>query len=166
MLVQSLTIRESQPSDLNAIQDLCLETFNTDYEARICETLISDETTPTISLVAANSNDEIAGHILISEGSCVVPSGLLGPLCVAPQYREFGVGRTLVRRAIDIAKEQSMHALFVLGSPMYYGQFGFSSALADPFESPYQGKNFQALELSEGALSGKTGPITYPRAFD
>ena len=166
MLIDTLTIRPTEDKDRSSIRDLCIEAFTSDYEATICNTLYDDATVTTISLVAVDENDHVVGHVLFSEGGGPVRIALLGPLAVACEARECGIGRLLVRKGLIAAKEAGFDAIFVLGAAPYYGQFGFKSALADAFESPYQGLHFQALELRQEALTGQTGPITYPTIFE
>ena len=50
---------------------------------------------------------------------------LLSPLAVLPQYRNKGVGASLVREAMSRAKSAGYIAVFLCGDPKYYGCFGF-----------------------------------------
>jgi putative acetyltransferase len=163
MRCKELTIRPSGPADETAIAVVQTEAFGRPYEARLALSLIHAPET-TISIVA-QCEGKIVGHILLSPVAAPVPSMALAPLAVLPEYREMQVGTALVRAALERAREMGTQAVFVLGDNLYYGRFGFSSELADPFEVGWQGRNFMALELEEGCLAGKHGRLEYPEAF-
>ena len=119
----------------------------------------------TISIVA-DLDGMIVGHILLSELEGPERSLALGPLGVDPQWRQFHIGTELSRKAIDVAREEGWHSIFVLGDPRYYSRVGFSSELANSVKSPYQGPEFQALELVPGAVTAYHGEVIYPKAFE
>jgi putative acetyltransferase len=56
--------------------------------------------------------------------------------------------------------------VIVVGHLDYYPRFGFSATLAAPLKSPWNGPAFMALELEPGALSGVSGDVIYPAAFN
>ncbi len=163
MRCRQLSIRPSGPGDETAIAVVQTEAFGRPYEAWLALSLI-EAPDRTISLVA-ECDGRIVGHILLSAIEAPVPSAALAPLAVLPEYREMQVGTSLVRAGIAAAAQAGFEAVFVLGDNLYYERFGFSSRLADPFEVGWQGRNFMALEIVEGCLSGKTGKLAYPEAF-
>lgn len=163
MRCRQLTVRPSAARDETAIAVVQTEAFGRPYEARLALSLIHAPQT-TISLVA-ECEGRIVGHILLSAIEAPVPAMALAPLAVLPEFREMLVGTALVREGIARAAEAGYQAIFVLGDNLYYERFGFSSSLADPFEVGWQGRNFMALELVEGCLSGKHGKLAYPEAF-
>jgi putative acetyltransferase len=163
VLCRRITIRPGSPQDAEAIAILHETAFGRDDEARLAIALIEDSA-PTISLVA-ECEGQIAGHVLFSALDAPVPCIALAPLAVAPQYREMQVGSTLVREGLRMAAEQGYRAAFVLGDNAYYERFGFRSHLADPFDAPWQGRHFMAMELQDGALAGQGGELRYPPQF-
>jgi hypothetical protein len=61
-------------------------------------------------------------------------------------------------------QREGWQAVFVLGSPAYYGRFGFDASPAQGYHSPYKGADFMALLLDEGLP--RAGRLTFPAAFD
>jgi predicted N-acetyltransferase YhbS len=54
------------------------------------------------------------------------PLVLVGPVAVAPERQQAGVGRRLMQAALDAAGDDT--ALMLIGDPEYYGRFfGFSA---------------------------------------
>jgi predicted N-acetyltransferase YhbS len=65
---------------------------------------------------------------------------------------------------LETCRALGVKACVVLGSPAYYGRFGFTSAPATII-SPYAGLSaFQALEFETGVLAQPIS-IAYPSAF-
>ena len=50
---------------------------------------------------------------------------LLGPLTVEPPFRERGVGKALIERALGEARAQGHRLVLLVGDEPYYGKFGF-----------------------------------------
>lgn len=163
MLCNKLTIRPSTLKDAKAIRKVETLAFGRKAEANLVDQLIPAPDF-TISLVAV-CDGEIIGHLLLTEITAPLKALALAPLAVVPKYREMQVGSELVRAAINLARQAQYHAIFVLGDVLYYERFGFSGSLADPFEIGWQGREFQALELVEGALKNKKGRLNYPQPF-
>ena len=55
------------------------------------------------------------------------PALLLGPLAVAPDCRNRGIGSTLVRQALRTAARRGHDVVLLVGDAPYYGRFGFSA---------------------------------------
>ncbi|MEC9342451.1 MAG: N-acetyltransferase [Pseudomonadota bacterium] len=163
MFCDQITLRPSGPSDQDALAQLVTEAFGRPDEAKLTLDLIAAPDW-TLSLVA-ECEGRLVGQVLMSEIGAPVKAAALAPLSVQPRYRELQLGTRLVREAIDATRQAGFEAVFVLGDNLYYERFGFSSALADPFEIAWQGPHFMALELREGALRGKRGQLAYPAAF-
>jgi putative acetyltransferase len=163
MLCDKLTIRASTSKDVKAIRKVEKQAFGRKAEANLVDQLIPAPE-HTISLVAV-CDGMIIGHLLLTEITAPLKALALAPLAVVPEYREMQVGSELVREGIRLSREAGFGAIFVLGDAYYYERFGFSSSLADPFDVIWQGRNFLGLELADGALKGKKGPLNYPEPF-
>lgn len=163
MLCQNVAIRTARSSDSEAIGQIHRTSFNQDGEAALVAQLVGSPT-PTISLIA-DCNGKPVGHLLLSEIDAPVRATALAPMAVLPGYREMQIGTSLVHEAIRRARKQRYEAMFVLGYNGYYERFGFSPQAADRFQVEWQGPHFMVLELSEGALKGKKGRLTYPAPF-
>ena len=158
-----MIIRPEQPEDISAIFNVEAAAFETNTEARLVDILRADGDL-SISLVAEDENG-IFGHIAMSPMQAPVRTLGLGPVAVRPDFQRQGIGSQLIEAALDIAKDQDIQAVFLLGHAEYYPRFGFSPELAAPFTSPYSGPNFMATELETGCLAGKTGKVDYAPGF-
>ena len=83
---------------------------------------------PELALVAAESR-RIVGTVQLWEVSAGPgrPALLLGPLAVAPDRRNRGIGSTLVHHALREAARRRHGAVLLVGDAAYYARFGFSS---------------------------------------
>ena len=116
---------------------------------------------------AAEVDGLIVGHVLFSRMECQ-PAALvvgLAPLAVAPESQGRGIGGALIRRGPEACHGLGAVGCVVLGSPAYYGRFGFrrTPATIDCRFSPLEA--FQALEFAAGAFAAPIH-LAYPPAFD
>ena len=90
------------------------------------------------------------------------PALLLGPLAVAADHRNRGLGSRLVRRALDTARRLGHRAVLLVGDAPYYGRFDFSvdrtGALWLP--GPYERHRLLGRELEPGALMDARGLVS------
>lgn len=164
----TLEIREQRADDGPAIRQILRLAFGRDDEGRLVERLQSGGWA-RLSLVA-ELNGRVVGHVLFSRLPIVTAFGTLSalalaPLAVVPECQSQGIGTELVRRGLDLGRQQGHAIVIVLGHPRYYPRFGFSAQLAQRLESPYAGESFMALELTPGALAGVRGRVEYPPPF-
>ena len=163
MILTKTTFRASAPDDHIAIGALHRRAFGRAAEGELAVALLASDTR-TLDRVA-ELDGMIVGHAVLSamEG----PDRMLGlgPVGVDPGWRDFQIGTELVRQLIAAARADGWRAIFVLGDPVYYGRFGFSSALADQVRCAYQCPQFQALDLEPGAVGAFGGEVRYPPAF-
>jgi predicted N-acetyltransferase YhbS len=86
---------------------------------------------------------------------------LLGPLAVAQDARNRGIGASLMQRALREARRLGHAAILLVGDAPYYGRFGFSAdqtgALRLP--GPFEPERLLGLELKPGALEGARGLV-------
>ena len=122
-----------------------------------------------ISLVAehdslvAEHDTKVVGHVLFSRLGAPMRALTLSPLGVHPDVQRAGIGSALIRKGLERARQDQWQAVFVLGSPAYYGRFGFNAAAAEAYTSPYYGWPFMARFLD--ASAPRTGRIDFPDAF-
>jgi putative acetyltransferase len=166
--MSGIAIREERASDRAAVRAVVEQAFGSRYEADMVEQLHADG--DVIAAFVAVADGRIVGHVLFSPlgieggpGSLVAAS--LAPLAVAPDRPGQGIGSALVCRGLEACRAASIDAVFVLGDPAYYRRFGFDSAAALRFETPFPGEAFMALALKRGALDGAAGTVHYARAF-
>lgn len=161
-------IRERQAADDDAIRALNDAAFGGPDESRLVEDL-REAHLAAIELVAVEGA-EIIGHILFSplavtSGKKAIRALSLAPMSVRPSQQRCGIGSTLVRAGLGLAKARDWQAVFVLGHPGFYPRFGFSAALARPFKGSFSGEAFMALALEPEALAGGDGRVVYPPPF-
>jgi putative acetyltransferase len=162
-------IRPEAEADRDAVRRLNRLAFEGEAEARLVDAL-RDGGHVRVSLVA-DLDGEIVGHVLFSDLPIVtadgtVPALSLAPLAVLPRHQRQGVGSALLRRGLEVCREQGHRIVLVLGHPEFYPRFGFSADLARPLESPFGGgEPWMALELVPGALGNVSGRVEYPPPF-
>lgn len=116
-----------------------------------------------LSFVATNSDKVIASvrmtRIAAGEGRAL----LLGPLAVRPAYKNIGIGRKLVKIALEAARDQGFGLVVLVGDEPYYGPLGFSripyGQLSMP--RPVDPNRLLAAELTEGALARFKGEVVH-----
>ena len=138
-------LRLSGSGDTAAISRVLLAAFG-EAEGReivglVDELLVDPSARPSISLVATFGED-VVGHILftgarIESDPGTAAGSLLAPLAVHPDHQRRGIGGLLVRDGLRRLRESGIEWVFVLGSPAYYGRFGFSPAGERGFEAPH-----------------------------
>src|SRR5205085_9996992 len=135
--------------------------FGQDAEARLVDAL-RDGGHVRVSLVS-EIDGQIVGHILFSDLPIITEDGTtsalaLAPMAVLPDFQNEGIGSALVRRGLEVCKDQGHRIVIVLGHPHYYPRFGFSAKMAEHLDSPFSGReSFMALELVAGTLAGVKG---------
>jgi predicted N-acetyltransferase YhbS len=89
------------------------------------------------------------------------PALLLGPLAVACDCRNRGIGTALVRRALSDAREREHRAVLLVGDDAYYSRFGFASEKTQALwlPGPHERHRLLAVELAAGALDGAHGLV-------
>ena len=96
----------------------------------------------------------------------VKPALLLGPVAVAPDCRNRGIGAAPGPSRAQRWRAGSGHrAVILVGDAPYYGRFGFSAektaALRMP--GPFERQRLLGLELVPGALDGARGLLARAR---
>ena len=89
------------------------------------------------------------------------PALLLGPLTVEPPFRDRGVGRALLERAMNDARAQGHRLIVLVGDEPYYGRVGFKAIPKGraTMPGPVDLRRLLVCELVEGAFEGVSGAI-------
>ena len=136
-----MNIRESTDADLSTIRTIERAAFSSDEEADLVHALLVDPTAQPLLSLMALENDRAVGHILftrayLAEAPSSLRMSILAPLAVVPDAQEKGIGEALIRGGLEILSLWNVALVFVLGSPEYYGRFGFSPAGRYGFHTP------------------------------
>ena len=176
-------IRPERPADHYAVESLTRDAFwNTwgSADTKICdEHLLVHKLRSTPTLVpelnlVAELDSKIVGHIIYTVSKIVSDSGTehkmltFGPLSVAPEYQNRGIGKALLRHSFKVAKELGHRAVIIFGHPHYYPRVGFRRA-AEFGITTADGKNFDpfmAYPLYEGALDGISGSYRHDPVYE
>jgi predicted N-acetyltransferase YhbS len=112
---------------------------------------------------SAHYNERLVGTIRfwpIFLGYREIPALLLGPLGVAPDMQNFGIGRSLISQGHTMAVDMGYKLVLLVGDASYYGRFGYVSAslhgLVMASENP---KRLLVHELKKNALQGVSGEV-------
>jgi putative acetyltransferase len=168
-------IRPEQPVDLDQIHELHREAFGRREEAELVDAIrTGKDFIPELSLVAAAADGSVLGHVLVSrigfeEEAYDVRGDVLAlaPIAVLPPHAGRGIGTALTRGVLATVDERDEPFTFVLGSPAFFGQFGFVPAADFGIESPYAGagRAFQ-VRSRRGGPAPVAGTVFYPPMFE
>jgi len=92
-----------------------------------------------------------------------VKGHLLGPLAVRPSHKNMGIGRELVRIAVDAARRAGSEAVILVGDPPYYMPLGFEKVAwkALEFPGPVDPGRVLAVPLTADAHERLKGVIAW-----
>jgi predicted N-acetyltransferase YhbS len=86
---------------------------------------------------------------------------LLGPLTIEPPFRERGIGRALIDRALAAARAEGHRLVVLVGDEPYYGRSGFKRIPKGTvtMPGPVDPARLLVAELVDGAFAGVSGAI-------
>jgi putative acetyltransferase len=163
-------VRPEMPSDEPAIRAVHTSAFLSPVEADLVDALRRSARL-LVSLVVELRGD-VVGHVAFSpvtvEGSTMDERGVgLAPLAVAPASQRQGLGGLLVMAGLRASENGGHRFVVLLGSPAYYGRFGFTPGSAAGLTCLFgSGPEFQVRELVPGGLPRGGGRILYAPEFD
>ena len=169
-----MIVRRERPVDVAASRGVQAAAFPTPdgavepVEAGLLDELREDEAwMPDLSLVA-EVDGEVVGHAVGTRGSVGAdhrPAVGLGPVGVQPDHQAEGIGTVLVHALLAVAEARGESLVALLGSPGYYGRFGFVPASEHGVETPDPtwGALFQVRVLDPSAVVA--GRFVYAEPF-
>jgi putative acetyltransferase len=142
--------------------------FGRTVEADLADALVRDGDIVGALTFVGLLDGAVAGHVATSAGRIgerrVVA---VGPLGVLPDRQRRGVGSALMHAVLGAAEALGEPAVVLLGSPAFYGRFGFEPAdaygVAAP--DPAWGEHFMLRRLTAWDAT-IAGAFRYPAAFD
>jgi predicted N-acetyltransferase YhbS len=86
---------------------------------------------------------------------------LLGPLTVEPPFRQRGIGRALLDRALADAKSKGHRLVLLIGDEPYYSRVGFKRVPKGRviMPGPVDHNRILIAELATGAFEGVSGAV-------
>lgn len=95
--------------------------------------------------------------ILIGETKAL----MLGPLTVEPPFRGRGIGRQLMERALNDAREKGHAIVLLVGDAAYYSRVGFKPVPKGrvTMPGPVDPARVLVFELVDGAFEGVSGAV-------
>ena len=168
-----MEIRQVTPAEQPAAEAVVAAAFGEPADGRVVQMMraLRAGGAARASLVAV-AGGELVGHVGLSRGWVdarreLVEVMVLSPLSVRPDRQRRGVGTALVTAALGPADDRGAPAVFLEGSPDYYGRRGFGSASALGFDRPsarIPDPGFQVALLSS-YQPWMAGRLVYPEAF-
>jgi len=155
-----LDVRPQQADDYEAARHIYAEAFERPLEVGIFEALWeAGDAIPELSFTALQE-DTIVGHVTASRATVATDAVVaVGPIGVLPAHQGRGVGMALMNALLTAADNAGVPMVMLLGSPQYYGRFGFRPAQELGVESPEPkwGEALQARPLTAHtpAISGR-----------
>ncbi|MGE0563609.1 MAG: GNAT family N-acetyltransferase [Pseudolabrys sp.] len=89
------------------------------------------------------------------------PALLLGPLTIEPPFRDRGIGKAMIERALADAKKAGHKLVVLVGDEPYYGKHGFKPVPKGrvKMSGPVDPARLLVAELAPGAFDGVSGLI-------
>jgi putative acetyltransferase len=167
--VNAVGVRPEEPRDAGRVRAVVTAAFTAaepgaePVEARLLDGLRADPASVTSSWVV-EVDGEVVGYLV------VVPvtvgganASAIGMVAVEPAHQRSGRGRELVDTALRDLIQAGETLVVVLGSPAYYGRFGFVPAPVVGVESTlYPSPYMQALPLR---VAHPRGEVVYPQPY-
>ena len=158
----SVTILTEKPEDAPAIERLHERTFGPGRFVRTSER-IRERIGHELDLsYTARIGTLMVGSVRLTP-ICIgdTPALLLGPLTIEPPFRDRGIGKAMMERALKDAKERGHKLVVLVGDVPYYARVGFKRVPKGTITmpGPVDPARMLAAELVEGALAGVSGVV-------
>lgn len=90
----------------------------------------------SLSFICADDGETIASVRMTPVLAGTVKGHMLGPLAVRPSHKNRGIGRELVKIAVEAARRRGSEAVILVGDPPYYCALGFERVAYNALEFP------------------------------
>jgi predicted N-acetyltransferase YhbS len=157
-----VTIRPERAADADAIERLHERTFGPGRYAKTAYRLREVGDHALALSFTARIGTLLVGSVRLTPIRVgETPALLLGPLTVEPPFRDRGIGRALIGRALDDARAQGHRLVLLVGDEPYYGRAGFKRVPKGraAMPGPVDPERLLVAELVPGAFDGVSGSI-------
>jgi len=186
------TIRQEQPADFSAVENLTREAFWNVYRPGCLEHYVlhcyrsNPGFIPELSLVLEGPGDcgtaagveprrEILAHVMFAWSEILVDTGehlrmmTFGPISVRPDMQRKGLGKMLLDYALERARQMGAGCIAMCGNIQFYGKCGFVTATSKGIryadDPDGDAPYFLIKELTPGFLDGIRGSYRDPEAY-
>ena len=126
-----IVVRSEEAEDIDQVRLINYRAFDGGPEASMVDALRAN-CGDAMSLVAEEEG-QVIGHILFTpvaiEGRARTVIGMgLAPMAVLPERQRSGIGSALVRKGLELLRDDGCPFVIVLEHPEYYPKFGFDRA--------------------------------------
>ena len=178
---KNIVIRLEKKEERHEVENLVRESFWNVYRPGCLEHFVLHELrndadfVPQLDFVMLLDGRIIGQNVFVraaikSDGGEDLPIMTMGPICIAPEFKRQGYGKTLLDYSLERAKEMGCGAVCFEGSIGFYGKSGFT--YASEFGIRYHGlpegadqSFFLCKELAAGYLEGVTGEYSTPAGY-
>src|SRR5260370_152970 len=158
----SLTILAEKPEDAGAIERLHERTFGPGRYARTAHRIREKMAHKLDLSFTARVGTLLVGSVRLTPVRIgETPALLLGPLTIEPPFRDKGIGKVLMERALADAKTKGHRLIVLVGDEPYYARVGFRLIPAGQvkLDGPVDPARMLIAELVEGAFEGVSGIV-------
>lgn len=162
----SVTILPETPDDAVAIERLHERTFGPGRYARTAYRIREGAGHRLDLSFTARVGTLLVGSVWLTPIRIGETAALmLGPLTVEPPFRDRGIGRKLIERALANARSKGHRLVVLVGDEPYYGRIGFKRIPKGraTMPGPVDPARLLVAELQEGAFDTVSGAITPER---
>ncbi len=181
MIKHGLNIRNEREEDYKTVENLVRESFWNVYrpgclEHYVLKCLRDDrDFVKELDFVMEKDGKIIGQNVFVraeikADNGEIIPIMTMGPICITPELKRKGYGKTLLDYSLEKAEEFGCGAVCFEGNIDFYGKSGFKFAseyniryhgLAEGEDSSF----FLCKELKKGYLDSVTGEYQTPKAY-
>lgn len=174
-------IRLEKPSDYKEVENLVRESFWNVYRPGCSEHYVIHRLRDDAAFIkeldfVMEQNGRIIGQNMFMKTVIEADDGrtidvlTMGPICIAPDLKRKGYGKSLLDYSLEQAKKMGFGAVLFEGNIDFYGKSGFSYArnFGIRYHDLPEGEDdsfFLCRELVSGYLDGITGVYQTPKGY-
>lgn len=157
-MTDAVRFRKAQERDLDRLAEVEASSFAQPWRRRTFESLLGR---PSVDIVVAESDGRVDGYAVVRS---TVGESELANLAVSPARRGAGLGRALLREAVEAARSRGATWIFLAvrtsnaDAAKLYRRFGFQEigAQASYYSDPVEDARLFAMELPS---DGRPEPV-------
>jgi len=135
-----MIIRNERKEDIHIVENMIRDAFWNVHEPGATEHYLAHQMRSHKDFVnelnmVAEIDGKIVGSIMYTVGELVSEEGIMkkclsfGPIAVHPDYQRRGVGKALIEKTFELAKELGYESVIIFGHPSNYVARGFVSCI-------------------------------------